>query len=75
MAGREFDHSPPSREKNEWSCTFAVTVWLHGTDREDFAVPLLYRLNEMLILAVLIKVDRKLCEHACHISAMSVSKQ
>jgi hypothetical protein len=45
--GSEFDHSPPSREKNEWSCTSAVTVWLHGTHREDFAVPLLYRLNEM----------------------------
>jgi hypothetical protein len=55
--GSEFDHSPPSREKNEWSCTSAVTVWLHGTDREDFVVPLLYRLTEMLIIAVLIKVD------------------
>ena len=31
--GSEFDHSPPSIEKNELSCTSALTVWLHGTDR------------------------------------------
>ena len=72
--GSEFDHTPPSGEKNAWSCTSALTVWLHGTGRENFTVPLLYKLTEMLIIAVLIKIDRKLCEHACHFSAMSVSK-
>jgi len=72
--GSEFDHSLPSREKNEWSCTSALTVWLHGTDKENFTVPLLYRLTEMLIIAILIKTDRKLCEHAHHINATSVRK-
>jgi hypothetical protein len=52
--GSEFDHTPPSGEKKGWSCTSAFTVWLHGTDRENFTVTLLYRRTEMLIIAVLI---------------------
>jgi hypothetical protein len=41
--GREVDHSPPSspKIKNEWRCTAAVSVRLHGVDRDKYTFPLL----------------------------------
>ena len=37
MAGARFKHSPLSSAdiKNEWSCTFALAVCLHGMDRDN----------------------------------------
>jgi hypothetical protein len=36
--GLDVDHSPPSgaEDKNQWSCTFAPTIYIHGVHRHTF---------------------------------------